>query len=241
MIQGNKTLDSTPKAFFIVMVILFILLQVAFHPSYLQYFPQFHEFSWIHHIHGALMVSWVMMLIIQPYLIIKKKYKTHRLIGKISYLTAPLVFISMILITKLNYLKMVGVMPFNEVAAFQSLNIITPFNFLLFYSLAIIHKKEVFKHKRYMIGTVFTIFGAISSRLLIIIFGSSIAFNAFFISEYFGISIVLLLLLNDVRKKVNPIPYTIVAVGLCISIISIHARYTGAWQSVVRFIGDSFF
>lgn len=241
MKQVNRTSDLPIKAFFIAMVILFILMQIAFHPSYLQYFPQFHEFSWIHHAHGALMVSWVLMLIIQPYLIVKNKYKTHRLIGKISYVTAPLVFISMILITKLNYLKMVDVMPFKEVAAFQSLNFITPLNFLLFYSLAIIHKKDVFKHKRYMIGTVFTIFGAISSRLLIIIFGSSIEFYAFFISEYFGISIVLLLLLNDLIKKVNPIPYAIVAVGLCINIISIHARYTDAWQSAVQFIGDRLF
>jgi hypothetical protein len=92
-----------------------------------------------------------------------------------------------------------------------------------------------------MIGTVFTIFGAISSRLLIIIFGPSIAFNAFFLSEYFGISIIVLLLLNDLRKKVNPIPYTIIAAGLCINVMSIHARYTDAWQSVVRFIGESFF
>jgi hypothetical protein len=136
---------------------------------------------------------------------------------------------------------MIGGMPFKEVAAFQSLNFFTPLNFLLFYSLAIIHKKDVFKHKRYMIGTVFTIFGAISSRLLIIIFGSSIEFYAFFISEYFGISIVLLLLLNDLIKKVNPIPYTIVAVGLCINIISIHARYTEVWQSILRFIVDRFF
>ena len=241
MIQGNKTLDFSTKAFFMAMVILFILMQVAFHPSYLQFFPQFHEFSWIHHIHGALMVSWMVMLIIQPYLIIKNNYKTHRLIGKISYFTAPLVFISMILITKLNYLKMVDVMPFKDAAAWQSLNIITPLNFLLFYSLAIINKKDVFKHKRYMIGTVFTIFGAISSRLLIIIFGASINFYAFFLSEYFGLSIVLLLLLNDIRKKVNPIPFTIITVGLCINITSIHARYTDAWQSVVRFIRDSFF
>jgi hypothetical protein len=216
-------------------------MQVAFHPSYLQFFPRFQEFSWTHHIHGALMVSWMLMLIIQPYLILKNNYKTHRLIGKISYFTAPLIIISLFLITKLNYLKMVDEMPFKDAAAWQSLNIITPFNFLLFYSLAIIHKKEVFKHKRYMIATVFTIFGAISSRLLIIIFGDSINFYAFFISEYFGISIVLLLLLNDLIKKVNPIPYTIVAVGLCINIISIHARYTEIWQSIVRFIGDRFF
>jgi hypothetical protein len=241
MIQGNKTLGSPIKAFFIAMIILFTLMQVAFHPSYLQYFPEFHEFSWVHHVHGALMVSWMLMLIIQPYLILKKNYKVHGLIGKVSYVTAPLVIISMILITKLNYLKLVGEMPFKDVAAWQSLNIITPFNFLLFYSLAIIHKKEVYKHKRYMIGTVFTIFGAISSRLLTIIFGAKINFFAFFISEYFGLSIVLLLLLNDIIKKANPIPFTIIAVGLCINITSIHARYTDAWQSVVRFIGDSFF
>ena len=241
MKQENITQDSITKALFIVMVILFILMQVAFHPSYLQYFPQFHEFSWIHHIHGALMVSWMLMLIIQPFLILKNNYKTHRLIGKISYVTAPLVFISMILITKLNYLKMVDVMPFKDVASWQSLNIITPFNFLLFYSLAIIHKKEVFKHKRYMIGTVFTIYGAISSRLLIIIFGDSINFYAFFFSEYLGLSIVVILLLNDIRKKANPIPYTIIAVGLCISIISMHTGYTEVWQSIVRFIGDRFF
>lgn len=241
MIQGNKTQDTTTKTFFIVMVLLFILMQVAFHPSYLHYFPKFPKFSWVHHVHGALMVSWLLMLIIQPYLILKNNYKTHRLIGKLSYFTAPLVIISMILITKLNYLKLVGEMPFKDVAAWQALNIVTPFNFLLFYSLAIIHKKEVFKHKRYMIGTVFTIFGAISSRLLVIIFGASINFNAFFISEYFGLSIVLLLLLNDIRKKVNPIPYTIIAVGLCINITSIHARYTEEWQSIVRFIGDRFF
>ncbi len=223
------------------MVILFILMQVAFHPSYLQYLPQFDGFSWIHHVHGSLMVSWIVMLIIQPYLIIKNKYKTHRLVGKISYFTAPLVIISMFFITRLNYQKLSVEMAFKEVAAWQALNIITIFNFSLFYLLAIFNKKDVFKHKRYMIGTVFTIFGAISSRLFTIIFGSTIQFNAFFISEYFGLSIVLLLLVNDIRKKLNPIPYTIIAVGLLINISSIHGRNTEVWQSIVRFIADRFF
>src|SRR5690348_11269496 len=108
MTPENKSYDATAKAFFVVMVFLFILLQVAFHPTYIQYFPQFKAFSWIHHIHGALMVSWVMMLVIQPYLIYKRKYKTHRLIGKISYLTVPLMLISMYLATRLNYLNSVG-------------------------------------------------------------------------------------------------------------------------------------
>lgn len=241
MIQGNKTSDIATKVFFIVMMLLFVLMQVAFHPSYLAHFPQFDQFSWIHHVHGALMVSWMLMLLVQPYLIIKKKYHLHRLIGKVSYVTAPLVILSMVLITKLNYHKLLSEMPLKEVAAWQSLNFITPFNFLLFYSLAVIYKKDVFQHKRYMIGTVFTIFGAISARLLVIIFGKSIDFNAFFISEYFGISVVALLLLNDWRKKANPVPYSIVMAALLVNISSIHARNTEAWQSIVRFIGNNVF
>ena len=38
---------------------------------YLQYFPEFEKFTWLHHIHGALMASWIMLLVVQPVLIYK--------------------------------------------------------------------------------------------------------------------------------------------------------------------------
>ena len=239
--QEIQSKDITPKAFFIAMGVLFILLQVAFHPTYLQYFPQFHEFNWIHHTHGALMVSWMVMLIVQPYLISKGKYKTHRLIGKVSYFTAPLILISMFLATRLNYLKTVGKIPFKDVSHIQALNFITPLIFLLFYSLAIIFKRDVYGHKRYMIGTSFILVTAVLSRLLYFFFGSSIEPYDFFIPLYMGVTIATLLLVNDLLKKGNPIPYTVVTVALLLNIIIFHARYTDIWQSVVRVIGDTFF
>jgi hypothetical protein len=238
---GNKTYDITAKAFFIAMVFLFILLQVAFHPTYLQSFPSFHGFTWIHHTHGAIMVSWVIMLVIQPYLIHKGKYKTHKLVGKISYFTAPLMLISMFLATRLNYLNTVGKIPFKDVAYIQALNFITPLIFSTFYLLAIIHKKEVFKHKRYMIGTSFIMITAVLSRLLQLLFGSSIEPFDFFIPLYLGVVISALLLVNDITKNRNPIPFSIIAIVLFLNIIIFHARYTEVWQSVVRFIGDSLF
>jgi len=241
MTLGSKTDDFITKVFYMAMVFLFILMHIAFHPTYLQYFPQFQKFSWTHHLHGALMASWMMILIVQPYLIYNNRYKTHRLIGKISYVIAPLVLISMFMITRLSYLKTVGEMPFEEVAAIQALNFVTPLNFLLFYSLAIINKNDVFSHKRYMIATAFTISPAIFSRLMYFIFGYSIEHYAFFIAEYFGLGLLILLLLNDLIKKVNPVPYTIVAVALCINISTIHARHTEEWQSVVRFVGGTLF
>ena len=240
MKQENKSNDDTAKAFFIAMVFLFILLQVAFHPTYLQYFPKFKGFNWIHHIHGALMVSWVMMLVIQPYLIYKGKYKTHRLIGKISYFIAPLMLISMFLATRLNYLNTVNKIPFKDVAYIQALNFITPIIFLLFYSLAIIHKKEVFKHKRYMIGTSFIMLTAVLNRLLQEIFGN-IAPYEFFIPLYLGVIVTALLLANDILKQRNPVPYTIVTVVLFLNIIIFYARETEVWQSIVRSVGDNIF
>ena len=239
--QEIQSKDITPKAFFIVMGVLFILLQVAFHPTYLQHFPQFHEFNWIHHTHGALMVSWMVMLTVQPYLIYKAKYKTHRLIGKVSYFTAPLILISMFLATRLNYLKTVGKIPFKDVAHIQALNFITPLIFLLFYSLAIIHKRDVYRHKRYMIGTSFILITAVLSRLLYFQLGSAIEPYDFFIPLYMGVTIATLLLVNDILRKQNPIPYTIVTAALILNLIIFHARYTDVWQSVVRFIGDTFF
>ncbi|ULQ51319.1 hypothetical protein [Flavihumibacter fluvii] len=241
MKQENKTHDATPKAIFIAMGLLFILLQVAFHHTYLQYFPQFHGFNWIHHTHGAIMASWAIMLVLQPYLIYKGKYKTHRLIGNISYFIAPLMLVSMFLATRLNYLNTVGKIPFKDVAYIQALNFITPLLFLLFYSLAIIHKKEVFKHKRYMIGTSFIMLTAVLSRLLLQIFGSSIEPYDFLIPLYLGVIISTLLLINDILKKGNPIPYTIVTAALFLNILIFHGRYTEIWQSIVQFIGERLF
>jgi len=242
MSQETKTSDLTPKVFFISMGFLFILLQVAFHPEYIKYFPQFEGFNWVHHTHGALMVSWVIMLIVQPYLIYKGKYKTHRLVGKISYLTAPLVIISMFLATRQNYLTTVNVIPFRDVAYIQALNFITPLIFLLFYTLAIVNKKDVFKHQRYMIGTSFVMITAVLSRILQHSFGTAIIEPYdFFIPLYLGVLISALLLVNDILKKNNPVPYTIVTVTLLLNIIIFYARYTEVWQSVVRSVGDNIF
>lgn len=146
----------------------------------------------------------------------------------------------MFLVTRLNYLNSVGKIPFKDVAYIQALNYITPLIFLLFYSLAIIHKNEVFKHKRYMIGTSFIMLTAVLNRLLQEIFGNIEPYE-FFIPLYLGVIVSALLLANDILKKRNPFPYTVVTFVLLLNIIIFYARYTEVWQSVVRFVGDNFF
>ncbi len=241
MNQENKSDVVKPKAIFIAMVFLFILLQIGFHPTYLQYFPKFENFNWLHHTHGAIMVSWMVILVIQPYLILKGKYNIHLLIGKISYVVAPLMLISMFLVTRLNYLNTIGKIDFKDVAYIQALNFIEPPSFFIFYILAIINKNDVSKHKRYMIATSFPMIMGIFGRILHTSFGTAIEPYEYFIPLYFCSLISTLFLVNDIIKKNKPIPSTIITSVIILNTLIFHARYTEVWLSVVRFIGNTFF
>lgn len=232
--------DST-KTIIFGMAMLFIALQIGFHPTYLQYFPAFKEFNWVHHTHGVLMVSWMVMLVIQPFLILKRKYHLHRLIGKISYIIAPLMVISMYLVMRIGYLNTVNKIDFKEVASLQALTIIELISFAIFYSLAIINKKDIAKHKRYMIGTSFPLAIAIFSRILQHRFGKSFEPYDFYVPLYVSVVISAIFLVNDILKKINPIPCTIITAVILLNTINFHARYTEVWLSFVRFVGNTFY
>ncbi len=237
----NQTDSTNTKAIIFGMVLLFIALQIGFHPTYLKYFPAFNQFNWLHHKHGVLMVSWMVMLVLQPFLILKGKDSIHRLIGKISYLIAPLMIISMFLVMRLGYLSTVNKIDFKEVAELQAVTIIELISFAIFYLLAVINKKDIAKHKRYMIASSFPMAIAIFSRILQHSFGTAIEPYDFFIPLYVSALISAIFLVNDILKRNNPIPFIIVSIVILLNIINFHARYTGVWLAFVRFVGDTFF
>ena len=97
-----KTL--TPKLRFDLSVYYFIglvvLILFGFWPSYFsKFFNGTANFTFYFHFHASIVGIWVSMLIIQPILIRKKKIHLHRLVGKISYLVSPLIFISIMLLS----------------------------------------------------------------------------------------------------------------------------------------------
>ena len=73
---------------------------IGFHKTYTIHFPQFKGFRWEHHFHGAMLMSWFLLLIIQPILIRFDKNNIHRSLGKISYVLVPLVCYSLFLVTR---------------------------------------------------------------------------------------------------------------------------------------------
>ncbi|RYE21468.1 MAG: hypothetical protein EOP51_15560 [Sphingobacteriales bacterium] len=78
---------------------LIALVLAGFWRSYFyRFFAGTNNYSFYFHFHAVMMSLWVVILIVQPLLIRKKKLALHRLIGKASYVIMPVLLISVVLI-----------------------------------------------------------------------------------------------------------------------------------------------
>ena len=224
------------KAIIFGMGLLFILIQIGFHSTYLQYFPTFEKFTWLHHIHGALMASWIILLMVQPVLIHKGKLKAHRFIGKLSYIIAPLMIVSMCLILRLSYHKLVLNSSIEDEMSNQAPIIMQLFSFTVLYGLAIFYRKHTFYHMRFMIGTALLMIIPIVGRIFFEYFAAE-----FWYDLYLSVGMAAILLMYDIQKKVDWKPYAIVTVILMSILMVYHARYSEAWAAFGRFVVDNFY
>jgi hypothetical protein len=220
----------------IAMIMVFILVHIGFHATYIQYFPTFQEFTWLHHIHGALMASWVFLLVLQPVLIHTRKFAAHRFVGKLSYLIAPLMMISMLIIARVSYHKWVGEYGSTEVFSWQSVTWMQFSMFVLFYSLAIFYKKDTFRHMRFMIGTAIIMVGPSLSRTINEYLDTSLDVDFELIPLYVKTGLAAALLAVDVIKKKDWMPYSIVLLAFLFADLVYYARYSEAWQSFGRIV-----
>ncbi len=157
------------------------------------------------HLHFVLMVLWIGMLIAQPLLIKYKKISWHRLIGKASYVVVPLLLITAFLLTRNEYYRNIarleesvrnGAQSFTPQdilhrAAASPIALVYFVWFLVFYVLAIRHRRNFNKHARYMVATALTLTGPTVDRIIGIHLGlESIAgVSSFFISFLLIVSI----------------------------------------------------
>jgi len=193
-----------------------LLLPITFLAFYKTYFVQFPNFitekidGYIH-LHTIIASIWVFILIGQPILIIRKKNKLHKVIGKLSYILFPLLILSFIpLIINMFHSE-------HQKAIFfpisDSILLIT------FYSLAIYNRKNVSKHMRFMIGTALVFLGPIIGRI-----GFNILRLSHFTTQnvYYGIIYLLLisLILYDKKNNDEYQPYILMLILWVIHLIA---------------------
>ena len=121
----------------------------------------------LEHIHGAAMFGWCLMLIVQSFLIRTQRRTVHRVIGKLSYLLAPLIVISTIMLAKYK-LNVRGLT--DEGLYVLALQVFTLILFVVSYVQAMRNRKQPDVHARYMICTALTLLDPIFARVLLVNF-----------------------------------------------------------------------
>ncbi len=189
-------------------LLLIPLIFVGFYNTYIVQFPLFekvkHNFI---HVHAGIATIWVSLIITQPFLIVKKKLAWHRKLGKLSYIAFPLLMLSFIpsVINNLN----------SDTPKYAFFAIGDGSLLILFYSLAIFYRKRSSIHMRYMIAAAMVLLGPTVGRILPNVFGFSEVTSQ---NIQFTLiqSILVSLVLFDIKKKKKYQPYLIAIAGWCV-------------------------
>ena len=137
---------------------------VGFWPDYLSRILD--EPAAVVHIHGALMSLWLALLISQAYLIRSNRRAIHRQIGKLSYVLAPLVFVSIATIRH-NAMIETGDPIIEQDLRLLFPNVIgQPLMFAFAYGLAIYYRHDPATHARFMLCTPIPMAGPIFNRVM---------------------------------------------------------------------------
>lgn len=141
----------------------FLVTLFAFWPTYFAKLPG--EMDFYTHAHAALMSLWFALLIAQPFLIRREWRRTHRILGRTSYVLVPLLVVTWIQLTHLRARMMPDDL-FEREGKFFYLPFVSAVLFVVAYAMAIIRRRIAPLHARYMVCTALAAIDAVTARLL---------------------------------------------------------------------------
>ncbi len=221
---------------------IFLLLMsfAGFYKTYLVKFPNFDGFTWAHHFHGVIMLTWILMLIAQPIFIRTQNMKWHRIVGKASYFIFPLLLLSFFLVARAAYLR--NIKTAGEIEALAGIGfsgIPDMFYISILYGLGIYYKKKTSFHLRFFTCIGLMILGPGLGRFLIAVCGFPFA-----VLGAMGAAITLFTLswmVADIIKKRSAFPMAVFLAILAMTITLGPNTHTAWWQSIARWIAANLF
>lgn len=223
---------------FIILIIIGV--QWGFYKNYTSQFPNFIDKTNVIHVHGALWMSWLVLLVIQPFLIETGRIRLHRTIGKVSYVLGPLIILFLFLAGKESYWRIMKNFSEHEALVFIALDSRGLISFTIFWALAMLYRKDFTSHMRYMISTGILAIGPGVGRGLVNSFGLDFG-TAFTIIDSINLAIVGFLLGYDIYKKKNYKPFLIVFIILSIGAFLWQIRNSDTWQSLANTYASMFY
>lgn len=232
----EKTLQNRIGYAFIVLLLISIL---GFSRTYLIKFPTFEGFTSAHHFHGLMALLWILLLIIQPFLIRAKKYELHRQVGKLGYVVMPLLIISLFFVAKATYLRNIKIMPEADALAILPNGTVEIFDFAILFILAMYYRKKTAYHLRFMASTGLMMVGPGLGRIMV---GSGLPFPVVLLTIILSTTgVALVWMIIDIRNKKSAFPMGVfVVLGLLAGFINANS-HSAWWQSFAKWWVNTFF
>jgi hypothetical protein len=193
------------------LTILVAFVAVGFYKPYFALIPNFDpSITPLVQAHAILLMGFVALLVAQPLLIRYKRRKLHQSLGKLTYYLMPLLVASCVGVIFKEYAEALARNP-SVGAALRSIfsDVAQLFLLVFFYSLAILNRRNVPAHMRYMIAVALIVAPAGIARVLgywfdVPRYASGLASNALLDA------VLIALILFDRRNHLNYRPYLLV-------------------------------
>jgi hypothetical protein len=210
---------------------IFLIVIIGFYRTYFGLFPKFENISSVVHFHAIALILWSFLIIAQPLLIRYKKLSLHRVLGKFSYLLAPIIVFTTIALARHMFFERQGHITITQNLSRLFLPFSHMFLFSLFYILAIINKKPSYIHMRYMIVASFVVLAPAIARIDFSWTGFKI--NTLILSYVFTDLLIAILIVYDWYNKKIYKPYFIaLTFFIIVHFSTFYIPATQFWQSI---------
>lgn len=178
------------------------------------------------HVHVVLVVAWMAMLIGQPWLIRARRLDVHRRLGRWSFVLAPAIAVSALLLAHSRFARMDG-SALESAARSLWLPLMSIAAFLLSYALAMACRRRRTAHAIFMLGTGLSLVDAILARLIFFYTPAGDTHWSYDVATATVITLVLgpIVLLNDRGGQARPAAATL---------LGVYALFTVGWQTLAR-------
>jgi len=212
---------------------LLLLAIPAFWPTYLA--PPSYERDWHVHVHGTSLFLWSVLLIVQPWLVKSGRLPMHRVLGKLSYVLAPLVVASTILLV---HYRLYQSTPSFDQLYFLCVQAALITFFAVAYVQAIRWRRRGAIHARYMVCTALAMVDPIVARLLFNHAGIDIPWTQ--VVTYLLVAGILLALWLRDRRASNGVRVfpAMLAFFAVLAVPTFFVPQTAAWQSFGLWLGS---
>lgn len=184
-----------------------LALLVAFAGFYPSYFARLPQTDLAHHFHGASATAWLLLLILQAWLMRTRRIVLHRRVGRGSIVVAAAFIVSGALMIRT---MLQGGNPFAQRygVSLAFLDVTTTLYFALAYGLALQYRRTVELHARFMASTALLVLPPALSRLFANTVPGIDTFEQALNGAYFAAeAVALALVLQDARGGRIHAPY----------------------------------